>query len=107
MKISFKENEKFIYVRYVRELSYEFDKIRSNIFEIINNNGTPKKKDTILDFTNADFLYSPEVGVIAFVACELQKVNHRLTVLCTEKVEDILKSTALNKVENLKIGVKK
>ncbi|MGD9201148.1 MAG: hypothetical protein PVI26_06275 [Chitinispirillia bacterium] len=107
MKISVKENDKFIYVRYVRESSYEFDKIRSNIYDIIYNQGVPKKKDAIIDFANADFLYSPEVGVIAFVASQLRKVNQKLTVLCTEKVEDILKSTNLNKVENLKIGVKK
>ena len=106
MKINIKENKKIIYFGYSREKTEDFEKLRSKIIKIIDTDALPRKKDIIIDFMDANFLYSPEMSIIAFVARELKKIDRKLIVLSTDKVEQLLMSTAMNAIDNLSFGVR-
>lgn len=106
MKILIKESKQFIYVRYIRKNANDFEKLRTQLFQVMDKNAVTTKKDIILDFVNLSFLYSPEIGVIALVARELQKISRQVIIISTDQVEKLLSNTPLQSVKNILFGIR-
>lgn len=98
-----------IYIRYNREniIDQNFARIRSKIFYLVDKEAIPNKRNIIIDYGDKDILNSPEIGIIAYIARELNKANLKLTILASNKLNENLLKTSINTISNLSIGINK
>lgn len=108
VKIVVKNNSDYVYVCYSRQNTSinKVETLQSELLHIIENELINNEKNLVLDFSDMDFLYSPEIGIIAFTTWELKKLGRQVFIISSKEVEDILEKTALKSIENLSFGVR-
>lgn len=109
MSIKFNFTDKAVFITYNTSslINKEYEENRAEILEAIDKIAIPKNLDVIFKIERKDNLQSHEMGIIALIARELQRVDRKLFLLCSPKIKDLLLDTSMSSIPNLFIDGRK
>ena len=93
--------DQFIYLRYVRKEYKDFSYFKRELENMLSS--SVGDRDVVVDFTSSTGITSSEIGLLVRLINKFKGTARFLRIVGTEQITKTLKSTCIDKLENLTI----